>query len=85
MSYSTGNLGRKSILLALLVGGIEQSDLEVDASCSSRAQTTIADVQPACIAAVLEEFAKNSFLKKTAIQHEFLVVNLTWSKSSLLW
>lgn len=28
MSYSTGNLSRKSILLALLAGGIEQSDLE---------------------------------------------------------
>lgn len=28
MSYSTGNLGRKGVLLALLADGIEQSDLE---------------------------------------------------------
>lgn len=71
MSYSTGNGGRKSILLMLLVGGMS-------------VEKKIADVQPACIAAVFVKSCQDFFLKKTAIQLEFLDISVMCSKSSLL-
>lgn len=70
MSYSTGNLGCKSILLALLVSGIEQSDLEgMQAVRPKYKQPRPTSLRCSSACQII------SFFKKTTIQHGYDIIH----------